>query len=859
MVARAIGVIFFLFVFLLSVRVVQAAPELVSSHEGQEDLKQEKYPIHLPEYQGVDQLLTLSSKWLVVVTSNSSDVVKEIDKMTKGEYSKYVKIWEDSLQKNQPNWVAKRNYVDKMLGEHFGEARLNAGEKLLDQPDYFSITSKEDENYTVPKHPMRTTRFIPALGEGKIAKTRVPGNIDIHYAHYSYIELPFPLKNGYRYTIQLGNGKQVDFLYDELKTVSRAIKVNQVGYLPQAPKKYAYLSGYLHEFGPMDFSDVKVFYVVNAVTGDVVYEGEVKLRAANPRFSVDKSGQDSKSRPLISGEDIYEMDFTPLQDEGEFFISIPGVGRSWTFRHSIDAYGPAFYTTARALYHQRSGMEINSRYSAWERPAYHTEPVYESQLLPIAVPISKPSNYNRFDVVGATIDKTKQTEDATGGWYDAADWDKNLMHYIPVFDLMYAYELKPDHFTEGQLNLPESQNGIPDILDEAEYGILVWKKSQTEEGAVAGAVETWTHPSRDDPKYSYAYSLRTRWSSLLYAGAAAQYAYLVRPFDSKKAEEYAQSAMRAYAYGIDPKHSIDKMVIKAKTNRGSGEEYDVVVEEKELEQLPFRIHAATRLYMYTGDGSYLDGLAELLKKTYKPYDWPFSFSDYSPWMYYSLVFGKPSENLPKTVVSQWRQRYLDAANKLVGFLPEQPYRISWPPNQDYWMGWGATAMTNRSRALLIAYNVTSDEKYLNAALQNISYMLGTNPLGMSWTTGLGFVYPIEIQHELSEVDKIMDPIPGITIYGITGGGYPKKFQELLWEPNGIEMMSQANRNLPVWRNWAPHPHLNVAQNEFTIQETISSSIFCYAMLLPDGWMPSEKLKQRKPRRDELLFGYWFLP
>jgi hypothetical protein len=136
-------------------------------------------------------------------------------------------------------------------------------------------------------------------------------------------------------------------------------------------------------------------------------------------------------------------------------------------------------------------------------------------------------------------------------------------------------------------------------------------------------------------------------------------------------------------------------------------------------------------------------------------------------------------------------------------------------------------------------------------------------MGMSWTTGLGYVYPIEIQHERSLDDGIMDPIPGILIYGLNGGT-PSQVVNQYYQtkkPDGSiqQFMKAANRNVPVWRNWYAHPSLNVGQNEFTIHETMSAAIFDYAVLMSEGWLPPEKLKKKNPRRDEYLFGFWYLP
>lgn len=196
-------------------------------------------------------------------------------------------------------------------------------------------------------------------------------------------------------------------------------------------------------------------------------------------------------------------------------------------------------------------------------------------------------------------------------------------------------------------------------------------------------------------------------------------------------------------------------------------------------------------------------------------------------------------------------------------ISQQPYCFSWPLHQDYWMEWGNTTMTNRSRALLIAYWLTKESKYREGAILNADSMLGNNPMGISWTTGLGYVYPIEIQHAVSELDGIKDPVPGITIYGVTGGMY-WQLKNQVWEskkPDGTieSFMNPKNREIPLWRSWSCHPHLNTPQCEFTVHETISSTIFTAALLMPDKWMPSKELKARHPRQDHLLFGFWYLP
>jgi len=826
-------------------------------YDGLPAAEQGKFPIEMPTYDGVEQLLVLSSRWVIVATTNVEEVIAKVDELSGGELLEAVKTWRASEKAGRPNWTAY-HARGKIRNRFIAKARELCGEGKLGEPAFFTVSSPDDPAYAEPRHPSRATRLLVSLGN-----ERVPGGHNIHYAHYSYLEMPSPMLSGRQYAIRLGNGKRVTFRYDEMRTISRAIKVNQVGYLPDAGRKVAYLGAYLYEHGPMDCAFAKTFKVINVATGEVACEGPVALREKNPRFAPRPGKDDDPAqRPLMAGEDVYEIDLSGLKQTGEFFITIPGIGRSWTFRHARDVYGEAFYTACRGLFHQRCGIPLEPKHTPWTRIRCHTEPVYESQHIVFPPHVGAPKGYSVFDVIGSTTDTTRKTDHVVGGWHDAADWDRNLYHYSCVFDLLTVYEMFPAKFTDAQLHLPESGNGVPDILDEAEFGLRVWKHSMDARGGVSGMVETWTHPSIDNPDVKYSFSRRTRWSSLIFAAAAAQYARLVRPFDAKSADDYAAAAKKAHAFGADPANSLGRVEITARKKRGRGDPYVITWGEKGVYSRPYIIFAGVQLYRLTGDTSYLDGLADLARDAFPPFQWRFSYKGYSCWLYADIARAA-ADPLPDELTAHWKAFYLNAADGLQRHVETMPYRCTLPRHQNYWLGWGAADVTNHNRPLLLAYQLTGQAKYRDAAIVNADFMLGANPMGMSWTTGLGRVYPIDIQHANSETDGIMDPVPGITLYGITGGPIYYAFRQQVWQSPGadkpVSFIAPANRQVPLYRRWMCHPHVNVAQCEFTIHETMASTIFTAAALMPEGWKPDRRLIERNPTRDELLFGYWYLP
>ena len=813
--------------------------------------------VALPTYDGVEQVLVLSDRWVIVVTSNIAEVVAEIDALSHGQLKRAAEGWEQTKDLEKKNWTAKRT-ADKLREQYIAEARIRAGEGELDSISSYGITSGDDGRYGTPREPAQVGRVLVGIGAARYA-----GAPEVDYVHYSYVGFPEPMESGRTYTVAVQGKKRATFLFDEDQTVSRAIKVNQVGYLANAPRKYAYLGCHLYEIGAMDCGMYPKFQVVRALDGAVALEGPITLRDKNSRMvPKPRKGETPGAPPLITGEDVYELDLGGLKEPGNYYIRIPGVGRSWPFRVGDDVYGEAFYTSARGLYHQRCGVAYDPAHTPWKRAKCHQAPVYESGYVAFAYgEFGMPKPYNVFDIYAATMDKTKATEHVWGGWHDAADWDRRNQHYTVLFDLLNAYEIAPKNFVDGQLNLPESGNGIPDILDEAAFGLEVWAKSMTPEGGVSGHVETIGHVTMNSDA-PYAFSRRTRWDSLLFAAAAAQLAEHLKPVASEASERWAGLARKAYDFGTNPANSLGKIEIPAKAERGRGAPYTVNWEEKDSYLIPFLLMAKARMFWLTGERQFLDGVKDGLATAPAPYAWPFTLMDYSPWVYFSLCY-RADSFIPEAQRNELKKKFLmPQADKLLGYLDGGPYRQTWPRDQDYYMGFGLSNMTNAGRALLIAHALTGESKYRDAAILNFDFMLGANPMGMSWTTGLGQVYPVNIQHEVSMTDDIDDPVPGITVYGITGAMYAS-LRNTVWNspagPGSKDLIAFKVPEVPVWRRWSCHPTLNVAQCEFTVQETMSSTIFCSALLLPEGWESPAWLRDRGPRSKPSLYGYWYLP
>jgi endoglucanase len=213
----------------------------------------------------------------------------------------------------------------------------------------------------------------------------------------------------------------------------------------------------------------------------------------------------------------------------------------------LDLYDIPFITVFRALYHHRCGLDLEETYTRWHRAAGHRSPVHytdhDYQL-----------GHNAFQQLPAAATGVKAQ--VTGGYHDAGDYDRRIEHLVAVDALVDLYEMFPSRFGRDDLGLPESNNGVPDVLDEAWWALALYVQLQDKNGGVRADLETTGHPSRfglmpaDDPAVWYAYGVDPR-SSYRFAGAAAKLARALSGFDAAKREEILSRARRAFTWAQD--------------------------------------------------------------------------------------------------------------------------------------------------------------------------------------------------------------------------------------------------------------------------------------------------------------------
>ncbi len=629
---------------------------------------------------------------------------------------------------------------------------------------------------------------------------------------------------------------------------SPLFKVNQVGYLPDAPK-FAYVGAWL---GPVlgawrPKSPMSSWELVDATSGRVVFRsGEGPLLRV--RDGVTKEGVP------FTGEDTYEMDFTSVTNAGTYFVRIAGVGRSDEFRISAAAAEEAFRVHMLGLYQKRCGIAKTEPYTHWTARACHktvvlgTFPPDEGRLEP---------KVKWFDIIRDNTDwKDGERVEALGGWHDAADYDRRPMHLNIVNDLCAVYLMKPGNFYDGQLSVPEGSNGIPDVLDEAEWGLRHLLAVQRRDGGVGTWFETTGHPGpgnvAETDDMQYAVSRATRRSSLMYAAHAALLARCHPRFRVK----YLDSAKRAWDFALAARPGSETFGVNRTKGRFFKRTESLSVRWDEDAEMPaeYLLKAAVNLHALTGDASYLepverdmDGIADSIAK--------------KAWSLIPLLYaGERALGLPTSldaVFRRWERPKLNAAKGICEQVEgAYAYRAPWWRPQQGWvhaMGFGHSHPLVRAQYLVFAHQVTGERRYLEAAMLAADFHNGCNPQGTTLTSGLGKVYPVSFLDLPSYVDGIAEYVPGITPYRWTYG-VPSKVVEMVF--GGDRAMAS---KWPIWRRWGNLENRTVAASEYTVWETIAPAASVMGYLVDPSAASAPSVRPRPAKRLDDLPGYWILP
>ncbi len=286
------------------------------------------------------------------------------------------------------------------------------------------------------------------------------------------------------------------------------IMVDQVGYSAGSEKAVVFKGEDLP----------KTFDIYELESGKKVFSGEILKAVYNEELSeYDSTGY-----------------FTEFTEEGNFFLRTDVVGESYSFAIKEDAFKEAFDASCKKYYINRCGIALSENYAGENtHSACHTQPAHLQEDPSMEI-------------------------DVTGGWHmdESAGRDTKLGSSIAE-NLLLAYEMNPSAFSD-EVGIPESGNGVPDILDEVRYEVdWLLKMQDARTGGEYGAA--LTDPVRggeaiNTPVIVTPVSME---ATISFASMMARFSYTYQQFDSEFATTCLKAADRAYSCFLNNQKASD--------------------------------------------------------------------------------------------------------------------------------------------------------------------------------------------------------------------------------------------------------------------------------------------------------------
>lgn len=488
------------------------------------------------------------------------------------------------------------------------------------------------------------------------------------------------------HTISLDNASLMliddsDVDYSTFEVPEKTILLNQVGYLPHV-KKVAVFRGLETE---------ENFTVHNAETDEVVYIGTIT------------DAQENTS----AEETDWQADFSELTESGIYYLQSETCGKSDSFSIGEDVYNNLTDSMVKMFYLQRCGCEVEDE--TFGHIACHTQ---------------------------QTLDYTTGEEmDVTGGWHDAGDYGRYVTAGAKaVADLLWAYEYNPSLFSDN-VGIPESGNGIPDVLDEVRYELEWMQKMQDmETGGVHHKVTCKNFPGYVMPEQETDPLYVTPVSSLATADFAAVMAMAYQwyaEFDSSFAEECLTRAKLAWDY-LDENPNL-VFTNPSDISTGTYANYSDSDE---------RFWAAAVLYAATGKKAYKNAVNDgMASPALQPaFDWT-TISGYGYLSLLSLSEEKLDADIRETLTASMTKSCVS----LYKTIDSDAYRSS--VSTYYW----GSNMTISNNGFLMSKTalLTQNNDYLDGAYDQLNYLLGKNATGYCFVTGFGAQSPQNPHHRPS--------------------------------------------------------------------------------------------------------------
>jgi len=417
-----------------------------------------------------------------------------------------------------------------------------------------------------------------------------------------------------------------------------------------------------------------------------------------------------------SGDRGWWFDFSSVTAPGRYFVyDEEREVRSPAFSIDTQVYKNVLKAATRMYFYQRSGFakQAPAAEACWTDGVAYGGPRQDTEARDVT-----------------DRDNVSKARNMSGGWFDAGDTNKYVTFALqPVHQLLAAYEQHPAVFTDD-FNIPESGNGIPDVLDEIKWETDWLKRMQFSNGSVAlkvGAISyggSASPPSGDTLPRFYVPACTS--STIAAAGMYAHAAQVFRNVpaladESVELKRRAVAAWKNYQAAPAKQTDCDNGTVKAGDADLNAQDQDGAA-----------VAAAVYLFALTGDPDYGSYVKQNYKLT-RPYH-DEGWTRYSPYegeslLYYTTLPG--ADETVKAAILADKRADMKAASKIYGFNPtDDLYRAFLNDPQYHWGSNQPRANYGNSNVDVATYALADPAPYRLRAEEILHWFHGVNPFGM---------------------------------------------------------------------------------------------------------------------------------
>ena len=426
------------------------------------------------------------------------------------------------------------------------------------------------------------------------------------------------------------------------------IRLNQIGFYPQGPKRAV--------VADIDATDFKVL----SAEGNEIFSGKLSEAQEWPH----------------SKEHVKQADFSAFNTAGEYVLHVPEVGYSHSFEIREDVHFEPAKASLKAFYFQRASTDLPEKFAGkWARQEGH--PDTKVKIHNSAATANRPA--------GSTIS-------SPGGWYDAGDYGKYIVNSgITMATLFSLYEDFPGYMDTLDLNIPESENNLPDLLDETLYNLRWMMTMQDEDGGVFHKLTSAEFHGAVIPKdatYERWVVEKSTTATLDFAAVTAQASRIFRDFEhelpglSDSLQVMSEKAYRWAKKNPDARYKQNELKNPAISTGAYGD--DSLEDEFQW--------AATELFITTGNRDYYSdaGVEGSLETSgvFRVPSWP----NVNTLALYSLVRNRQKfENSEVVDTKLIMRRIIEMADELVDYSENSAYGTPMGVNKSNF-SWGSNSV-----------------------------------------------------------------------------------------------------------------------------------------------------------------------